>query len=330
VIRYDRAPTVELQNLFGSEGVLHALTEELKPRDGYDSLPVFDVQFREKNKVAVYCGLTKIVNIAFKGKNAPLTVRAHGTYEGQACAANLMKEWDINGTADDFKQALTRYLRDVVVADKQWKKEGAVQVRFENWFSKKWHAEKPFVIIDREAVLGYKAKEEKKTAIKKIKPLIEQISSYIRNTNEWAKITGNYPNELDLIGLSSDGKNLVLAEVKDHSNNKLYYSPLQILYYVLEWENALSSQYGGKIIDDMNLLIEAKKRLGLLPPAVPTIATRPNIQPLLVIDRIDWSAEVQERFREIINLVNSRAGGRLKNLQIWQCPEIGEPLLYRY
>lgn len=330
MIRYDRAPTLELQSLLCSEGMLHALTDELRPGDGYDNLPVFDVQFREGNEVAVYCGLTKIVNVTFKGKNVPVKVSAHDTYKGQACAENLMKGWGIDRSPDDFKKALTAYLRNVVVADKQWKKEGAVQARFENWFSRKWRAEKPFVIIDREAVLGYETEPERRGVVKKIKPPIERISRFIRDAYEWAQVTGNYPNELDLIGLSSDGQRLVLAEVKDHSNSKLYYSPLQVLYYVLEWEHALSSQHGGKIIDDMNRLIEAKKRVGLLPADVPAIGARPSIQPLLVIDRIDWSDEVQERFRKVVGMVNSKTGGRLKDLQIWQCPETGEPSLYRY
>jgi len=113
--------------------------------------------------------------------------------------------------------------------------------------------------------------------------------------------------------------------------SEIYYSPLQVLYYILEWKNALESKDGNQIIGDINSLIESKKCIGLLPSNAPTLVkdVQIKLQPAIVVDRLRCSDEVINRLREVVSVVNQTTDNLLKNLKIWEYPEDENPKEYR-
>jgi len=297
---------------------LSCLKDELKPTNQQD-LPVFDVQFRENDSAAIYCGTTRLVRMQLKD-NA-LWVSADEAYISQECAAKLMRIWEIEkNKLLDFKEALNNYLDNVQVEAKYWSKEGRIQVLWEQRCGRNYDANVPWMIIDREAVIGYDSVSEKNAvSIDVIDSIIEKV-----NSKNWAKLKFNRPNELDLLGISKNGEKLILLEVKDArtNSNNIYYAPVQLLYYVLEWQNVLNSNEGLGILKDINKLIEAKKKIGFLPkkgPLVSEVGVK-GVLPLLVVEQMIWSEEVRKRFKMVLELINEETDGILNDLQIWEYP----------
>jgi len=318
VVRYDRCPGRELLKLFEEGNILSCLKDELKPTKQQD-LSVFDVQFRENDCVAIYCGTTNLVWMQLK-YNA-LRVSANETYMSQECAAKLRGIWEIEkNKLLDFKEALNNYLDNVQVEPKHWRKEGRIQVLWEQRCGRNYDANVPWMIIDREAVIGYDSDSEKNAvSIDVVDSIIEKV-----NSKNWAKLKFKRPNELDLLGISKNGEKLILLEVKDATttSNNIYYAPMQLLYYVLEWQNALNSNEGLGILKDINKLIEAKKGIGFLPEKGPLVSEVgvEGVLPLLVVEQMIWSEEVRKRFKIVLEIINEETDGKLNDLQIWEYP----------
>ena len=231
-----------------------------------------------------------------------------------------------------FKSALSRYLEQVTVDAKHWQKEGQVQVRWEQKCGKEWSPKLPFSIFDREAVLGYSTKSERQKENTRFKTLITSAKKVIANgkNKKWARFKTRTSNELDLIGVGKNGKSIVLIEVKHGSTNasEIYYSPLQLLYYVFQWKNALESNDANQIISDINSLIKSKQSIGLLPGDAPilTKGTKISICPVIAVDAIKCSDEVKHRLQYVTDAINATTDNALKDLKIWEYPEGGIPI----
>lgn len=318
MMRYDRCPGKELLKLFEEGNILSCLKDELKPTKQQD-LSVFDVQFRENDSAAIYCGTTRVVRLQLKDN--VLLVSANKTYMSQECAIKLMGAWEIEKNKPlDFKEALNNYLNNVQVEPKYWGKEGRIQVVWEQRCGRNYDANVPWMIIDREVVIGYDSDSEKNAvSIDVINSIIEKI-----NFKSWAKLKFKRPNELDLLGISKNGEKLILLEVKDATtnSNNIYYAPMQLLYYVLEWQNALNSNECLGILKDINKLIEAKKEIGFLPGKGPLVSEVgvDGVLPLLVVEQMMWSEEVKKRFKMVLEIINEETDGILNDLQIWEYP----------
>ncbi len=317
-MRYDRTPSQEFLNLFQPNKILSFLTEDIIPQK-QTGLLVLDVQFRENNKAAIYCGTTSLLSIHLIKNASVIDITAHKTYKVQDSDFRLIKKWDLSLTEPrDLKKALIGYLKNIVVKPKYWKKEGTIQVKYQYVLGKNWDIGLPWMVFDREAVIGYDEKSAKKRMqvliMKRVAPLLNKI-----NQKGWARLdVGKFENELDLIGVSSDGYQLVAIEVKHCSNSKVYYSPLQVFSYVLQWEEALSyPENRKKIVCDINSLIQAKKDIGLLPKDGPMLKENASIKPVIALDKIEHlSREMLNRFREVVEMVKEERS----DLEIWEFP----------
>lgn len=332
MIRYNRIPSASLLKLMEKGKVLSTLTDVLicKNKAG---LPVYDVQFREKDTVSIYCGTTEVAKL--KLTDNYIKVTSAGAYSRQPCAYKLMKKWEIcKESGQAFKKVLYNYLDRVVVDPRYWKKEGQVQVRWEQRCGRNWNSKAPFAVFDREVVLGYDSDNEKKKLQNKFIGVINLARKSIDNIPDkrWARCKSRNSNELDLIGVSNNGRSIVLIEVKHHSatSGEIYYSPLQILYYMLEWKSALESKDADDILKGINRLIKVKKMLGVLPADAPELiyGIKPDLKPIIAVDKIGWSDEVDYRLRETIKATNRVAHDVLKDIQIWEYSEGKKPSEY--
>ncbi len=244
-VRYDRAP---------SDRVVHALaggllTPMLRPmRSG--GLPV-DLQFREHDEVFLYVAQARAV--AARVKATHIKVFAHPTYAAQSCAGNLFRDWKHGELG--FAEALDAYLAE---AELKPSPEGIVQAGWQQ-------LKTPWVAIDREARLGFRNGAQRSDSLGDLSAAHAAVEAAIKaDGKRWAKVKPpRSSNAIDGLAVSPDGA-LTLVELKYGGAGDLYYAPLQVLRYALQWREVLPA-----VMPGIRELVDAKRRLGLIPADTP-------------------------------------------------------------
>lgn len=325
-VRYERAPGPQLVGLFNQRQLLHSLRHPLACT--VEGHPVrLDVQFREGNAVALYCGHTCVLRLELSGTD--IVPSAHPTYLNQDPSRSLHRRWSTTTPGGDtaFSTALHAYLGGLQVHRRWTREEGAVQVR---WLGKDPCAQgrPPWQSIDREAVLGYADTEERSRAL--LSAGLGEAQQAVRIAAEqsrWAMLE-NTPgsNEVDQLGISGEGTDLVLAELKAASGTTPYYAPLQVMRYTAEWLAALRGPSGDAILDGVNALLDAKRKAGLL-AAGPSLTRTPRLRPVVAFNEAP-SAEVLERLFRVAELVRGFVPGaalQVAPLEVWCWPDAAPP-----
>lgn len=175
-----------------------------------------------------------------------------------------------------------------------------------------------FVIIDKEAVIGYSNQNEKDMIFgeiqKQYKQLQKEISilnpgRYGRNLEK--KAIGN---ELDFLALDKLG-NVLLIEYKHGTNTSgIYLSPMQIgLYYDIFTTYPLK-ELQHAVFDMLN----QKQKIGLINPDWSKPEGIREIIPVLIISEFNYRSSAKEKLNEILGITRNKFGsGFLKNLQIF-------------
>lgn len=313
MIRYNRAPSDSFYNLLKSTQIIDFLSNEII---GHDSKPL-SIEFREKDHLYIYCGMTKILNIHFHSTNE-IGISAE-SYKDQPCAKELVNKWNLVESIDKVKDLIKFYVNNVKIGESWYMGEGKIQVDYIKKYGLNWRSDRECIVFDREAVLGYEDINEKDRVFDGYKePLARIKDKYL--SNKWANIKDKKANEADLIGISSNN-DLYLIEVKkrDTTSSEIYYSSYQLLRYMLEWENALRSLDKEQIINDMFNLIDKKIGLGLLPrDTIINSRVINRIVPVLAVDKNKWSQKIDDRRKKSIEIINSETNNKLKDLKIWE------------
>ncbi len=297
MIRYARAPSPAFLALLAPGGFLSTLLTRREVAG-----VALDVQFREHDHLHVYCGLTRLVNASLTGGR--LRVTAHKTYSVQPCAADLFRVWPIDESG--FAAAVERYFAGVQVNPTHVLSEGAVQAA--------WAAVRhPWTPFDREAVLGYvnTAAQTAGRAFPRVVAARAELER-LRTAGRWAPMPkGKVGAELDQLAVDPEGR-LVLLELKDAaaSPSSVYYSPLQLLQYVLEWAVAFDV-----VRDQLRALIEARKAVGLSPVDMPDLGR--GLRPVVGFGADLRSAEVRARFDEVRDVVNRHLPAGAAPMEAW-------------
>ena len=325
-VRYNRTPSPGFLDLFRTGNLLSPLCRPSLQWQAQDGSAVgLDLQFRERDEAALYCGLTKLVVVA--NSRGGVRVSANRAYKKQGTTAKyLFRIWRLMETASDFQAALDAYLADVRVARQWYATEGLVQAR---WLGNEsgTKAMPPWHPIDREAVLGYTDMEEsravlKRNAFRKACSVIEQL----RDVEHWANVEIKTTQELDQIAVTDNGSELVLIEVKPFSASKVYYAPFQLFRYVVAWHAALSSSDGKNIVAGVNGLIRAKEDVDLMPQRTPRFREKISnlaLRPVVVIDTVDRHDFSDEVWSRLIRVFRS-----LPWAELLPHPRVLEPQLW--
>ena len=310
---YDRAPSRELQEHLSPGGFLAPLLALSKRKVARCRL---DVHLRRCDKVIVYCGLTKLVDVCLKNGMADVT--AQRTYTTQPCVGDLFREW--NTRESGFEETLSDYLDNVVVAEAQTGREGSIQARWSR-------ITEPWIPFDRDAVLAYDSETEKAKAMefKEVEEAYVQLGAIVSSRRKlpsrkdhWAKLPQKKKsNELDQIAVDPQGR-LVIVELKDASASDIYYAPLQLLQYAWEWHNAL-----GTVRGSLQSLIDARVALGLTPANVPRITG--GIRVAIGFGGDDRSEEVRHRYERVLAVVNAHLPSRVPPIETWNLWVAGPP-----
>lgn len=325
-IRYERAPEEKFLGLFQSGKLLSGLRGNLSVSSGKYSEKL-DLQFRENNEAMLYWGLTRILSVRLlhNGKELSLS-KTSPTYKKQG--GRLFTNWTLDTSADDFNKQLLPFINRVRINRRYMAKEGLIHVRWASMATSPFPG-MPWTPVDREAVLGYDDTPMRTNYVTQSNVLdaIEKEIPSLPRKKRWAKLPARTDhNEVDQIGISMDGRRLYLVEMKSGSDSAAYYAPLQAARYYVEWKRAFDDS-GAGIVDGINKLIEAKKKLGLLPKATPTfIADSVEIVPVVAFGSDLPSDEVKSRFAQVkacvVNQLRAYHGNQVE-MEEWYWPTSG-------
>ena len=328
---YDRTLSNKFSKLIEPEGELRWLFDFVKRR------PDLDFQIGKNNSkewISVYRGLTRIISITYNTK-CLLNDRIQYINIDGADSYKLIdtsKAINLYGNRKainlNFSNNLTKLLTEID-SNKDYaryynnKKEGYYQTILSKDHGIGCDSNIPFVIIDKEAVIGYKNETIKSDKFinplqNKYKKLQKKISSidatrYGKDLDE--KSIGN---ELDFVALDKEG-NILLIEYKHGTNTAgIYLSPLQIGLYA-DIFNAFP------LIDlkaSISSMFDQKQKMGLINPSWQKPKEFKKIIPVLIISNLNKKSAAEDRFKEILEISRQELGKDfLKNLIVYNFTE---------
>lgn len=308
---YDRTLSPDFSKLVENGGALRWLFDYVKNNAELDFLI-------GRNKgtqwISVYRGLTRILKITPCRDINFVNAEAAEAYQKIA----KIKGYRLYGKTipvSQIKESEFKQIAIIIKNDKKFdryfnnKKEGYYQ----NMLSRKYgvcgKANDDFVIIDKEAVIGYLDQPEKNHIFgslqknyKELQNEISKINSKRYGKNIEKKTIGN---ELDFLGLDKEGY-ILLIEYKHGSGNTsgIYLSPLQIgLYYDL-----FSYIPKNELKESVFKMLQQKQKIGLINPkwAKPTCIN--GIIPILIISEYNYKGSAKIKYAEIISIVRKKMG----------------------
>jgi hypothetical protein len=310
---YNRTLSKELSALLEKGGELRWLFDFVKNHPDLDFLVGKN---NSKEWLSVYRGLTRIISISLSGTSMIKIDAAvkyknmfPGLYSKKSSKDNFQNGLELLIAQIESNREFDRYYKN--------KKEGYYQ----NILSRKYGicgcADTDFVIIDKEAVIGYLNQKEKSGLMgsiqQKYKQLQKEISLY--NPLRYGKDLGKKPigNELDFLALDKEG-NILLIEYKHGTNTSgIYLSPLQIGMYYDIFTNFPKKDLESAIFE----MLAQKQKIGLINPDWPKPAFIKDIIPVLMISEFErGSANI--KFDEILEFVRKQnMPGFLNNIQTY-------------
>jgi len=189
------------------------------------------------------------------------------------------------------------------------KKEGYFQNELSRMFGICGNKNNDFVILDKEAVIGYSDNAEKEKLYGELrsgyKTLQKELSE--KNTARYGKKLEkkSIGNELDFLALDKQG-NLRLIEYKHGTNTSgIYLSPLQIgMYYDL-----FTQLPKEELIKSVSSMFEQKKKIGLINPDWGSMPEIKEIIPVLIISEYNYKSTANKKYHEVMDFVRSKRGG---------------------
>jgi hypothetical protein len=310
---YNRTLTDSFSALIEPGGALRWLFDFVKNH------PDLDFQIgRNKTPewISVYRGTTRIIKI--QKTNDPGRIVVQGALKYKAMRPTLFGSKSIS---IDFQQELEEILV-LINSDRTFdryynnNKEGYYQTALSRKYGLSGSPTDDFVIIDKEAVVGYLDEKEKANLFgpvqQKYKIMQQDISVFNAlkfGQNLEKKAVGN---ELDFLALDKDG-NILLVEYKHGTNTSgIYLSPLQIgLYYDIF--TGLPKKELSKAVFEM---LSQKQKIGLINPAWIKPSEIKDIIPVLIISEYNYNSTAKVKFEEIMNFLRPRLNSEfLKTLR---------------
>jgi hypothetical protein len=302
---YDRTISDSFSALIEQGGELRWLFEFVKSHSDLDFLIG---KQNSKEWISVYRGLSRMISI--KKTQNPSIIKIDGDTKYQSIKPSLYGDKHIS---ENFKPDLD-YLLNSVSTDSRFdkhynnKKEGYYQNELSRKHGIIGNKETDFVIIDKEAVIGYKNQPIKDKLFGTMQNPYKELQTNIskKDSKRYGKDLQkkSIGSELDFLALDKDG-NVLLIEYKDASNpSGIYLSPLQIgLYYDIftkfPRENLETSIF--KMFDQ-------KQKIGLINPNWKKPDSIKNIIPVLIISEYKYKSIAKTKYSEILELCRSQFG----------------------
>jgi hypothetical protein len=306
---YNRTLSDRFASLIDQGGELRWLYDFVKRQPELDFLVGKN---NSKQWISVYRGLSRLLTVEGSLKTEHRKVTAAQAYK------DLLPEfYSENIFVEDCSSALNELIETVSKTakfdqyykrkDLQTGKEGYYQNILSRNFGICGSADDSFVIIDKEAVVGYRDRQEKDEMFGPVqanyRDLLKALSEkdakrYGRNLAK--KHIGN---ELDFLALDRDG-NILLIEYKHGTNTSgIYLSPFQIGMYYDLFNQLDRDELNASIFE----MLEQKQALGLINPEWPTPSTLRDIVPVLMISEYNKGSG-KDKFAEVMDFTRSIRG----------------------
>ena len=302
---YNRKISGSFAQLIKEGGDLRWLYYYVKDQDDLDFLIGKN---HSKQWISVYRGLSRLITI--QKTSSPNTVKIDGANSYKAIMPNLYGK---KNTTFDFRSNLDKLIHHVANDEKfdryySNRKEGYFQNQLSRKYGIDGKKDNDFVIIDKEAVIGYSNQKEKDRQFgelqKKYKKVQREVSSL--NPKRYGKDLGKKAigNELDFLALDKSG-NVLLIEYKQGQNTSgIYLSPLQIgLYYEL-FTNFPKFDLEKAIFE----MLSQRQEIGLIPPDWNPPNGIKDIIPVLIISEYNYRSSAKKKYQEILNICRKKLG----------------------
>jgi hypothetical protein len=298
---YRRIIPEELKKLLMIGGGLHWLFKLVKERDDLDFLIGI-------NKIYVYRGTTRLLAIAFT--RGIVSILADCRYRSLSQDHNLKiygdKEIAELNFEDDFVDLIS-----FLPPDRHYDnmKEGFFQNLFSRQFGILSDGSEDFVMVDKEAVIGYQNNKTKEKYFGKQRKQFIEIKEYLseQNAKRYGSRLGEYTlgNELDFLAVNRSGE-ILLIEFKHSSSTKgIYLSPIQIgLYYSIFHDYII--RHRQEFVKDIGDMIKQKKDMGLISTNFPEVNISDKIVPMLVIAKYNPKSSALDTFRSVLKICRDK------------------------
>lgn len=311
---YNRTLSESFSKLIEPGGELRWLFDLVKQHPELDFLTGNN---KSGDWISVYRGLGRLLRIRPTSNPNEIKIDAHPAY--QELVPSIYGRKGIN---DNFSSNLMELVQQVSESprffkDYNNKKEGYYQNELSRKHGICGTPTDEFVIVDKEAVIGY-ANQKKKDSI--LNPLVENYQGILNelslsNPKRYGKNNDKKAvgNELDFLAIDKQGT-ILLIEFKDRLSPKgIYLSPFQIGGYYDLWTQFPKDQLKQTIIQ----MAEQKKRIGLINPEweIPKLK---DIVPVLIISEYNYKSKAKEKYYEVMEFLRTRKRSSfLKNIKTY-------------
>jgi len=324
-MKYNRTLNDKLAHILHKDGELRWLFDFVKAEKDLDFLT-------GENWISVYRGLSRILKIT-QDKNKNLKFDADKAYK--EIMPKLYGKKDLSVTFEEEKKFLNELLTEIRERSQKKsdrfhshyenRKEGYYQNILSRAYGLNATQECEFVIVDKEAVIGYSNQLEKDTVFSLMQNKFKELQKLISKEDE--KRFGknldkkSLGGELDFIALDQNG-NILLIEYKDGTNTSgIYLSPIQIGFYTKLFEDIECS-----LEESLLSMLKQKQEIGLISKEFKIPPTFNSIIPILMISNYNPDTVAKEKFQDVLKVIREKSEfGKnfLKNLQVRNFTEVG-------
>lgn len=306
---YNRTISQEFSSLLESGGKLRWLFDFVK---NHKELDFLIGKNNSKEWVSVYWGLTRIISI-LPINNTTVFIDADDKYK--KISPNLYGQKSL---CENFKNDIENLIKQIE-QNRQFdryyknKKEGFYQNELSRTFGICGTPDTDFVIIDKEAVIGYSDQAEKDNLFGNLQQKYKQLQREISNLNpeRYGKDLGKKAigNELDFLALDKDG-NILLIEYKHGTNTSgIYLSTLQIGMYNDIFTSFPKNELECAVFE----MLEQKQKIGLINPNWKKTNSIKDIIPVLIISEFNYKSSAKTKFEEILQFTREQLGSNFLN-----------------
>ena len=311
---YNRKISDSFSKLIENNGELRWLFGFVK---NHDELDFLIGKNNSTEWISVYRGLSRIITIHPYKSNSE-EIKIDGAKKYKSMSASLYGRKPISFHFQKELENIIKQVQENSQFNRYYtnKKEGYYQNELSRKYGILGEPDDEFVIIDKEAVIGYSDQKEKDELLdpiqEKYKKLLGEISSvdpkrYGKDLEK--KAVGN---ELDFLASDKQG-NILLIEYKHGTNaSGVYLSPIQIGAYYDIFTKFLKKDLENAVLE----MLMQKRKIGLINPKWPIPKSIKGIIPVLIISEYNYRSSSKTKFEEVLSFDRTKLDTRfLINLQ---------------